>query len=133
MPEDHELQLMLVNTLRKVCHLIPHPRSSIYRVTQDLESPELPRICLALDTLIQFSTADVIPAIQARLTALLSFTSSVGSLRTRSQQHLDHSAHIRVPAREDRTYADALCWHSISSQGMIPEYWAASLRRRRSE
>ncbi|KAI0729907.1 ARM repeat-containing protein [Fomitopsis betulina] len=58
MPEDHELQLMLVNTLRK-----------------DLESPELPRICLALDTLIQFSTADVIPAIQARLTALLSFTS----------------------------------------------------------
>ncbi|EPS95437.1 hypothetical protein FOMPIDRAFT_1038502 [Fomitopsis schrenkii] len=58
MPEDHELQLMLVNTLRK-----------------DLESIELPRICLALDTLIQFSTADVIPAIQARLTDLLSFTS----------------------------------------------------------
>ncbi|KAH9930688.1 ARM repeat-containing protein [Fomitopsis serialis] len=58
MPSDHELQLMLVNTLRK-----------------DLESPELPRICLALDTLIQFSTADVIPAIHTRLADLLSFTS----------------------------------------------------------
>ncbi|TFY64690.1 hypothetical protein EVJ58_g2464 [Rhodofomes roseus] len=58
MPPDHELQLMLVNTLRK-----------------DLESPELPRICLALDTLIRFSTADVIPAIQSRLTDLFSFTS----------------------------------------------------------
>ncbi|KZT71326.1 ARM repeat-containing protein [Daedalea quercina L-15889] len=58
MPPDHELQLMLVNTLRK-----------------DLESPELPRICLALDTLVQFSTSDVIPAIQTRLADLLSFTS----------------------------------------------------------
>ncbi|OCH93386.1 ARM repeat-containing protein [Obba rivulosa] len=58
MPPEHELQLMLVNTLRK-----------------DLESPSIPRICLALDTLIQLAFSDVIPAIQARLFELLSHTS----------------------------------------------------------
>jgi len=59
MSPDHELQLMLVNTLRK-----------------DLESAVIPRICLALETLIQFSTEDVIPAIQSRLMDLLSHNSS---------------------------------------------------------
>ncbi|CCM00480.1 uncharacterized protein FIBRA_02514 [Fibroporia radiculosa] len=58
MPPNHELQLMLVNTLRK-----------------DLESAAVPRICLALDSLIQFSTEDVIPAIQARLADLVSHSS----------------------------------------------------------
>ncbi|GBE82098.1 hypothetical protein SCP_0404770 [Sparassis crispa] len=60
MPPEHELQLMLVNTLRK-----------------DLESHLVPRICLALDTLIHFSTEDFIPAIQSRLIDLLSHSSSV--------------------------------------------------------
>ncbi|KIK68889.1 hypothetical protein GYMLUDRAFT_152214 [Collybiopsis luxurians FD-317 M1] len=54
----HQLQLMLVNTLRK-----------------DLESPNIPNICLALDHLIQCSSEDVIPAIQSRLQDLLSHNS----------------------------------------------------------
>ncbi|KAH8106826.1 ARM repeat-containing protein [Cristinia sonorae] len=58
MPRNHELQLMLVNTLRK-----------------DLESPSISRICLALDTLIRFAPEDVYPAIQDRMYELLSHTS----------------------------------------------------------
>ncbi|KAG7449785.1 ARM repeat-containing protein [Guyanagaster necrorhizus] len=54
MPPNHELQLMLVNTLRK-----------------DLEGSSPTRICLALDNLIASSTEDVIPAVQARLQDLL--------------------------------------------------------------
>ncbi|TFY59621.1 hypothetical protein EVG20_g7714, partial [Dentipellis fragilis] len=50
MPTDHELRLMLVNTLRK-----------------DLEILDVPRICLALDFLIRCPSEDVIPAIQSRL------------------------------------------------------------------
>ncbi|THH27495.1 hypothetical protein EUX98_g6686 [Antrodiella citrinella] len=42
MPRDHELQLMLVNTLRK-----------------DIESSDVPRICLALDTVVHFAPEDV--------------------------------------------------------------------------
>ncbi|KAF9445900.1 ARM repeat-containing protein [Macrolepiota fuliginosa MF-IS2] len=52
---DHEMQLMLVNTLRK-----------------DLESASFPRMCLALDNIISASSADVIPAVQRRLHDLLS-------------------------------------------------------------
>lgn len=55
MPINHELRLMLVNTLRK-----------------DLESDEVPRICLALDNLITTPNEDVIPAVQSRLSVLLS-------------------------------------------------------------
>ncbi|KAH7909974.1 armadillo-type protein [Hygrophoropsis aurantiaca] len=58
MPPNHELQLMLVNTLRK-----------------DLESTHIPRICLALDALIQSPTEAVIPAVQTRLQDLLSHNS----------------------------------------------------------
>ncbi|PCH37830.1 ARM repeat-containing protein [Wolfiporia cocos MD-104 SS10] len=58
MPEHHELQLMLVNTIRK-----------------DLESATVSRICLALETLIQFSTEDVVPAIRNHLTDLLAHNS----------------------------------------------------------
>ncbi|KAL0956162.1 hypothetical protein HGRIS_002322 [Hohenbuehelia grisea] len=60
MPAGHELQLMLVNTLRK-----------------DLENPEISRICLALDTLVACGTEDVIPAIQPRLLDLLSHNSPI--------------------------------------------------------
>ncbi|KAJ7497085.1 armadillo-type protein [Mycena latifolia] len=52
---DHELRLMLVNTLRK-----------------DLESSTTSMICLALDNLIMSPSQDVIPAIQSRLHDLLS-------------------------------------------------------------
>ncbi|KIM91944.1 hypothetical protein PILCRDRAFT_108 [Piloderma croceum F 1598] len=55
---NHELQLMLVNTLRK-----------------DLESTSIPRICLALDLLVQSSTEDMIPAVQSRLQDILSHNS----------------------------------------------------------
>ncbi|KAF8444709.1 armadillo-type protein [Boletus edulis BED1] len=54
MPPSHELQLMLVNTLRK-----------------DLESNSVARICLALDMLIQVPNEDVIPAVDTRLQTLL--------------------------------------------------------------
>lgn len=48
--------------------------------SKDLESSDIPRICLALDTLIQHSSEDAIPAIQSRLQDLLSHNSSVGHL-----------------------------------------------------
>ncbi|KAJ4493938.1 armadillo-type protein [Lentinula edodes] len=54
MPTGHELQLMLVNTLRK-----------------DLASQNLVNISLALNYLIQCPSEDVIPAIQSRLRDLL--------------------------------------------------------------
>ncbi|KAH9857122.1 ARM repeat-containing protein [Lenzites betulinus] len=59
MPPEHELQLMLVNSIRK-----------------DLESPAVPRICLALDTLVQSPSKDVIPAVQTQLHDLLSHNSA---------------------------------------------------------
>ncbi|KAG1716652.1 hypothetical protein ID866_530 [Astraeus odoratus] len=54
MPAKHELQLMLVNTLRK-----------------DLESTSIGRICLAMDVLMQMPNEDVAPAVQPRLQFLL--------------------------------------------------------------
>ncbi|KAF8557577.1 ARM repeat-containing protein [Imleria badia] len=56
MPPNHELQLMLVNTLRKA---------------SDLESSSVARICLALDVLIQVPNEDVIPAVDTRLQTLV--------------------------------------------------------------
>lgn len=58
MPVAHELQLMLVNTLRK-----------------DLESPDVPHICIALDSLCESPNELVIPAVQSRLHDLLSHSS----------------------------------------------------------
>lgn len=66
MPPTHELQLMLVNTLRK-----------------DLESDRIPQICLALDNVIVSYNEDLIPAIQSRLHDLLSHTSSAACAATR--------------------------------------------------
>ncbi|KAG1760911.1 armadillo-type protein [Suillus occidentalis] len=53
MPPNHELQLMLVNTIRK-----------------DLESSSTARVCLALSTLIQMPNDEVIPAVQSHLQSL---------------------------------------------------------------
>ena len=44
---------------------------------QDLESDQVPRICLALDNLIMTPNEDVIPAVQSRLYVLLSHEQSV--------------------------------------------------------
>ncbi|KAF8621531.1 hypothetical protein AX15_007703 [Amanita polypyramis BW_CC] len=55
---DNEMQLMLVNTLRK-----------------DLESTNIARICLALESLIAAPTEHVVPAVQPRLQDLLSHNS----------------------------------------------------------
>ncbi|KAJ6602168.1 armadillo-type protein [Mycena sp. CBHHK59/15] len=55
MSPDHELRLMLVNTLRK-----------------DLEAPTTSLVCLSLDNLIMSPSEDVIPAVQSRLQDLLS-------------------------------------------------------------
>lgn len=54
MPPNHELHLMLINTLRK-----------------DLESTSIGRIYLALEVLIQIHSEDVAPAVQTRLQFLL--------------------------------------------------------------
>jgi AP-4 complex subunit epsilon-1 len=80
MPRNHELQLMLVNTLRKVRLALMYWRClSFYAfLSQDLENSSIPRICLALDILVQSSTEDVVPAVLSRLNDLLSHTSSVG-------------------------------------------------------
>ena len=77
MPINHELRVMLVNTLRKVssckhCGIVTN-------TIQDLESDEVPRICLALDNLIITPNEDVIPAVQSRLHVLLSHEQSVTS------------------------------------------------------
>ncbi|TDL21032.1 ARM repeat-containing protein [Rickenella mellea] len=64
MPRDHDMQLMLVNTLRK-----------------DLESREVPRIALALQNLISSPSMDVIPAVRTRLLDLMAHPSSIGQLR----------------------------------------------------
>lgn len=102
MPKSHELQLMLVNTLRKV-----NLRIVVLTVTsrkiKDMEALDVGRICLALDVLIQDPSEDVIPAIRDRLHDLLSHNSSVGTvaialLRT-SEQILDCMC------------GDVLCWH----------------------
>ncbi|KAG2146464.1 armadillo-type protein [Suillus bovinus] len=53
MPPNHELQLMLVNTIRK-----------------DLGSSSTARVCLALSVLIQMPNDEVIPAVQSQLQAL---------------------------------------------------------------
>lgn len=78
MPPEHELQLMLVNTLRKV-NYFEHRTLYVetYGCCKDLESSAIPRICLALDTLITSANTDVIPAVQSRLHELLSHNSSV--------------------------------------------------------
>ncbi|KAH9977107.1 armadillo-type protein [Lactifluus volemus] len=55
MPSNHDLRLMLVNTLRK-----------------DIEAESVARVTLALNYLIQCPSEDVIPAIQPRLRTLLS-------------------------------------------------------------
>ncbi|KAG6862341.1 hypothetical protein C0995_016039 [Termitomyces sp. Mi166 len=72
MPADHELQLMLVNTLRKTTAQI-HPSQSELK---DLEHNDIPRICLALENVISSSNQDLVPAIQTRLYDLLSHHSS---------------------------------------------------------
>ncbi|KAJ7594776.1 armadillo-type protein [Mycena floridula] len=59
MPPNHELGLLLVNTVRK-----------------DLERSSVPHICLALDAIITQPTSNVIPAVQSRLHDLLSHNST---------------------------------------------------------
>ena len=80
MPASHELQLMLVNTLRKVDQdfLIAPPRLTC---TQDLDHESVARICLALDVIITAPTEDLVPAVQQRLHDILSHNSSVCDLR----------------------------------------------------
>ena len=75
MPINHELRVMLVNTLRKVSSCKHCGR--VTNAIQDLESNEIPRICLALDNLIMTPNEDVIPAVQSRLHVLLSHEQSV--------------------------------------------------------
>ncbi|TEB37502.1 ARM repeat-containing protein [Coprinellus micaceus] len=55
MSTDHELRLMMVNTLRK-----------------DLESGSPGRMCLALDNLIAFANEDIVPAVQDVILDLIS-------------------------------------------------------------
>ncbi|KAF7782424.1 hypothetical protein Agabi119p4_1800 [Agaricus bisporus var. burnettii] len=59
MPLNHEMRLMLVNTLRK-----------------DLEDNSVSRMCLALDNIVVTPSAYIIPAVQGRLYDLLSHNQS---------------------------------------------------------
>ncbi|KAK2467833.1 hypothetical protein APHAL10511_000128 [Amanita phalloides] len=83
MSPDHEMQLMLVNTLRK-----------------DLESPNVARICLALESLIATPTEHVIPAVQSRIQDLISHNSprvrrrAIHACRLLSQ----HEQNLLLPA-----------------------------------
>jgi len=69
MSAEHELRLMLVNTLRKVGFIIFGAYSSEH--PQDLENSSVPRICLALNSLISLANEDLIPVVQSRLHDLL--------------------------------------------------------------
>lgn len=80
MAPTHELQLMLVNTLRKVCEFCQQS-CNLLTHQQDLESDSIARICLALDNVAVSSNEDLIPAVQSRLHDLLSHTSSVCILK----------------------------------------------------
>ncbi|EKM80809.1 hypothetical protein AGABI1DRAFT_37340 [Agaricus bisporus var. burnettii JB137-S8] len=62
MPLNHEMRLMLVNTLRKAS-------LSMY---DDLEDNSVSRMCLALDNIVVTPSAYIIPAVQGRLYDLLS-------------------------------------------------------------
>ncbi|KDQ07050.1 hypothetical protein BOTBODRAFT_181025 [Botryobasidium botryosum FD-172 SS1] len=68
MPREHELNLMLVNGLR--------------RVVIELESQAEGRICLALAALIEAPSADVIPAVQPTLMSLMNHASTRVRRRT---------------------------------------------------
>lgn len=66
---------------------------------QDLESDQVPRICLALDNLIATPNEDVIPAVQSRLHVLLSHEQSVtiGTLLyivSEAEPHFLYAAHM---------------------------------------
>ncbi|KAJ8592328.1 ARM repeat-containing protein [Rhizopogon salebrosus TDB-379] len=85
MPANHELQLMLVNTLRK-----------------DLESSSIARICLALSFLIQAPNDDVIPAVESHLRALFMHKSILVRRRSYLAYHaLLHNDPTRLAPLED--------------------------------
>ena len=64
--------------------------------TQDLESPSVTRVCLALDTIIQYPLEDIIPAIQTRLYDILSHNSSVYVVCS-NKIYLIHAPHNQDP------------------------------------
>jgi len=76
MTANHELQLMLVNTLRKVSATIL-TETVCLTWCKELESSSTARICLALSFLIQAPNDDVVPAVQSHLQALFMHKSSV--------------------------------------------------------
>ncbi|EJD04404.1 uncharacterized protein FOMMEDRAFT_146346 [Fomitiporia mediterranea MF3/22] len=73
MPREHELQLMLVNTIRK-----------------DLTSPSVAKINLALESLVNLPSLDVIPAVHTRCIELLSHPSST------AYKGIDHDCTART-------------------------------------
>ena len=116
MPQQHELQLMLVNTLRKVytkqtnvamCRIIK-------LVPQDLENSSIARISLALDILIHSATEDMIPAVQARLHELMSHNSSVCVISKRALPLLNSFS-----GEKDRRYVVEFYWHFAHWLGTI--------------
>jgi hypothetical protein len=78
LPRDHEMHLMLVNTIRKVCSCLAQwfILSSLSS-SQDLDQNDISRIMIALNVLIQSPSVHVIPAVERRLYDLISHSSSV--------------------------------------------------------
>ena len=64
--------------------------------TQDLESSSITRVCLALDTIIQYPLEDIIPAVQTRLYDILSHNSSVHAVCS-NKMYLIHTLYNQDP------------------------------------
>ncbi|EAU91314.2 hypothetical protein CC1G_07349 [Coprinopsis cinerea okayama7 len=94
MPADHELRLMMINTIRKV----------------DLESGVVGRLCLALENLISMANEDIVPAVRDPLQILLSHPQgpvrrrailAMRSLSTFDSQLLGHNAQLILKRLRD--------------------------------
>lgn len=78
MPRNHELELMLVNTIRKArAYMSRFDITCKLTNKQDIISSSISRICLALDYLISNPFEDVVPAVSPRCIELLAHPSSV--------------------------------------------------------
>ncbi|KAG6821045.1 hypothetical protein H0H93_007935 [Arthromyces matolae] len=117
MPVEHELRLMLVNTLRK-----------------DLEHEDIPIICLALENVVGSWNEDLVPAIQTDLYDLLSHNSphirrrALHAYRSLSVQHKDLLSNIgqkvssrcKDPVVEVAIAAVALCKYMVECEYPVP-------------
>lgn len=63
LPPGHELNLLLVNTIRKASLLADQPLRSLLTFTQDLASQNPSHILLALHTMVKLPAPELVPAV----------------------------------------------------------------------